>query len=163
MVRIVVEEIAAREDRPFDAAWMRATFDRFWERHHWIEQFNNTLLEPLTPAGRLLLVAQYGSNARPGNDSPQQKIADMFVENFNDPILLTEAFHDKERARGVLRETFGSTRTPLLRGAVGIVRGQLRQRLGLLRVGNECRCALGRTGGVEIGSGKVGSGNDRHR
>jgi len=36
----------------------------------------------------------------------------------------------KERARGVLRETFGSTRTPLLRGAVGIVRGQLRQRLG---------------------------------
>ena len=47
-----------------------------------------------------------------------------------DPILLTEAFHDKERARGVLRETFGSTRRPLLRGAVGIVRGQLRQRLG---------------------------------
>lgn len=74
------------------------------------------------PAGR--------SDARPGNDSPQQKIADMFVENFNDPILLTDAFHDKERARGVLRETFGSTRTPLLRAAMGIARGQLRQRLG---------------------------------
>lgn len=130
MVRIVVEEITARADRPFDTEWMRATFERFWDRHHWIEKFNNTLLEPLTPTGRLLLVAQYGSDARPGNDSPQQKIADMFIENFNDPILLTDAFHDKERARRVLRETFGSTRTPLLRGAVGIARGQLRQRLG---------------------------------
>jgi 2-polyprenyl-6-methoxyphenol hydroxylase-like FAD-dependent oxidoreductase len=130
MVRVVVEEIAAREDKPFDAAWMRATFDRFWDRHRWIEKFNNTLLEPLTPAGRLVLVSQYGSDAKPGNDSPQQQIADMFIENFNDPILLTDAFHDTGRARQVLRETFGSTARPLLRGGLGIARGQLRQRLG---------------------------------
>jgi hypothetical protein len=109
---------------------MRATFDRFWERHRWIEKFNNTLLEPLTPAGRQLLIAQYGSDAKPGNESPQQRIADLFIENFDDPQLLTDAFHDKERAQQVLRETFGSARTPLLRGALGIGRGQLRQRLG---------------------------------
>ena len=130
MVRVVVEEVVAREDRPFDAEWMRATFGRFWERHRWIEKFNNTLLEPLTPAGRLLLVSQYGSDARPGNDSPQQKIADMFIENFNDPILMTEAFHDSGRARRLIRETFGSTASPLVRGALGIARGQLRQRMG---------------------------------
>ena len=130
MVRIVVEEIRAREDRPFDADWMRATFDRFWERHRWIEKFNNTLLEPLTAPGRLLLVSQYGSDAWPGNDSPQQKIADMFIENFNDPILMTDAFHDRERARTLLRETFGSARTPPLRGAAKIARAQLRQKLG---------------------------------
>jgi 2-polyprenyl-6-methoxyphenol hydroxylase-like FAD-dependent oxidoreductase len=130
MVRVVVDEIAAREDKPFDAAWMRATFDRFWDRHRWIEKFNNTLLEPLTPAGRLLLVSQYGSDAKRDNDSPQQQIADMFIENFNDPILLTDAFHDTGRARQVLRETFGSTVRPLLRGGLGIGRGQLRQRLG---------------------------------
>jgi hypothetical protein len=129
MVRTVVDEIAAREDRPFDADWMRVTFDRFWERHRWIEKFNNTLLEPLTPAGKLLLISQYGSDAKPDNDSPQQKIADLFIENFNDPILLTDAFHEKEKARAVLRETFGSARTPLLRGGLGIARGQLRQRL----------------------------------
>jgi 2-polyprenyl-6-methoxyphenol hydroxylase-like FAD-dependent oxidoreductase len=128
MVRVVVDEIAAREDRPFDADWMRATFDRFWERHRWIDKFNNTLLEPLTPAGRLLLVSQYGSDARPDNDSPQQKIADMFIENFDDPILLTEAFHDSGRAREVIREAFGSTLPPLLKGGLGIARGQLRQR-----------------------------------
>jgi hypothetical protein len=130
MVRIVVDEIAARDDRPFDEEWMRATFDRFWERHRWIEKFNNTLLEPLTPAGRLLLISQYGSDARPGNDSPQQKVADLFIENFNDPILLTDAFHDKDKAREVLRETFGGTRKPLLTGGLGIARAQLRQRLG---------------------------------
>ena len=130
MVRVVVDEILAREDRPFDAGWMRTTFDRFWERHRWIEKFNNTLLEPLTSAGRLLLVSQYGSDARPGNESPQQKIADMFIENFNDPILLTDAFHDSGRARQVIRETFGSTLPPLASGGVGIARAQLRQRMG---------------------------------
>jgi 2-polyprenyl-6-methoxyphenol hydroxylase-like FAD-dependent oxidoreductase len=130
MVRVVVEEIAAREDRPFDAEWMRATFDRFWERHRWIEKFNNTLLEPLTPAGRQLLVAQYGSDAKPGNDSPEQRIADLFIENFDDPRLLTDAFHEKEKAQAVLRETFGSARRPVVRGALRIARGQLRQRLG---------------------------------
>jgi hypothetical protein len=130
MVRIVVEEIVARGEGPFDAEWMRATFDRFWERHHWIEKFNDTLLEPLTPAGRTLLISQYGSDAKPDNDSPQQRIADLFIENFDDPALITAAFHDKDRARQVVEEAFGSSRMPFLRGALGIARGQLRQKLG---------------------------------
>ncbi len=54
----------------------------------------------------------------------------MFIENFNDPILLTEAFHDVARARQVIRDTFGSTLPPLARGALGIARGQVRQRRG---------------------------------
>jgi 2-polyprenyl-6-methoxyphenol hydroxylase-like FAD-dependent oxidoreductase len=130
MVRTVVDAIGEREDRPFDADWMRTTFDRFWERHRWIDRFNNTLLEPLTPAGRLLLIAQYGSDARPGNDTPQQRIADLFIENFNDPIVLTEAFHDHGEARRVIRGAFGSTVPPLLRGALGVGRAQVRQRRG---------------------------------
>ena len=130
MVRIVVEEIAARGEGPFDAGWMRATFDRFWERHHWIEKFNDTLLEPLTPAGRTLLISQYGSDAKPGNTSPQQKIADLFIENFNDPALITEAFHDKAKAREIVERAFGSSRTPFIRGALRIARGQIRQKLG---------------------------------
>jgi hypothetical protein len=130
MVRVVVEEIVAREDRPFDADWMQAAFDRFWERHRGIEKFNNTLLEPLTAPGRLLLVSQYGSDAKAGNESPQQTIADMFIENFNDPMLMTEAFHDAGRARALLRKTFGSAWTPVLRGGAKIGAGQLRQKLG---------------------------------
>jgi hypothetical protein len=131
MVRVVTESIAERGDRPFDADWMRSTFDRFWERHHWIDKFNNTLLEPLTPPGRRLLIAQYGSDGKVGNDSPQQRIADLFIENFNDPIVLTEAFHDKERASAVIREAFGSHwLPPFLKGGRRIARGQLRQKLG---------------------------------
>ena len=56
--------------------------------------------------------------------------ADLFIENFNDPALITEAFHDKDRAREVVREAFGSWTGPFLRGALGIARGQLRQKLG---------------------------------
>lgn len=130
MVKTVVEQIEARPDGPFDADWMRAAFDRFWERHHWIEKFNDTLLEPLTPAGRILLVSQYGSDAKPDNDSPQQRIADLFIENFDDPALITDAFHDKDRARQVVEEAFGSSRTPFLRGMLSIGGGQIRQRLG---------------------------------
>jgi hypothetical protein len=130
MVRMFVEDIVERGEQPFDAEWMRAAQDRFWERHRYIEQFNNTLLEPLTPAGRDLLIAQYGSDAKPGNDSPQQKIADLFFENFNDPKILTEAFHDRAKARAVIKDHFGSSLTPILRGGLGIARGQFRQRMG---------------------------------
>lgn len=130
MVRTFVEAIVERGEGPFDADWMRAAHERFWERHRFIEQFNNTLLEPLTPAGRDILIAQYGSDAKPGNNSPQQRLADLFFENFNDPKLLTEAFHDRKRARAVIEEHFGSWLRPILRGAAGIARGQVRQRLG---------------------------------
>jgi 2-polyprenyl-6-methoxyphenol hydroxylase-like FAD-dependent oxidoreductase len=129
MARVVVDAIRERGKEPFGAPWMEATFDRFWERHRYIEMFTNTLLEPITAAGKTLLVAQYGSDAR--DRTPEQRIADLFVNNFNDPMLLTEAFHDADRARRVVREAFGSTFWPLLRGRLRIARGQLRQLVGL--------------------------------
>ena len=92
---------------------------------------NNTLLEPLTPAARLLLIAQYGSTGKPDDNSPQQQLADAFSENFNDPILLTEALHDSVKARQVIKDAFGSTSLPLVRGALGVVGGQVRQKVGL--------------------------------
>ena len=134
MTRNLVECVLQREDQPFDADWMRGTFDRFWERHRYIEMFNNTLLEPLTGAGKILLMAQYGSTAEVGNDRPQQKIANAFVNNFNDPIQLTETFHDSDKARQVVNEAFGSSFWPVLRGGLGIAKAQLLQTLG--RPGN---------------------------
>lgn len=130
MARNLVACVIEHGDEPFTAEWMEATFERFWERHKWIEIFNNTLLEPLTPAGQTVLIAQYGSTAKPAQDSPQQRIADRFIENFNDPIQLTPAFHDQERAKAVVEEEFGSTFLPLLKGRARIGAGQLRQKLG---------------------------------
>jgi len=111
-----------------ELAALRALCDR--AARVFTRRFNDTLLERLTPAGRTLLVSQYGSDGKPGNDSPQQRIADLFIENFNDPALITEAFHDKEKARETVRGAFGSSRLPFLKGALGIARGQLRQKLG---------------------------------
>lgn len=130
MAHVFVDAITERGEGPFDAAWMEAAMDRFWDRHRWIEKFNSTLLEPITDAGKLLLVAQYGSTGQPGRNGGRQQIADAFFENFNDPRGLTDAFHSKERARQVIREAFGSERIPVLRGYLGIARGQLRQALG---------------------------------
>jgi 2-polyprenyl-6-methoxyphenol hydroxylase-like FAD-dependent oxidoreductase len=131
MARVFVEAIAERGEEPFDAEWMAMTMDRFWDRHRWIEMFNNTLLEPLTKAGQLVLIAQYGSTARPAEHSPPQKIADRFCDNFNDPVDLTPAFHDVDRAKAVIREAYGAAPgLPLMRGRARIGLAQLRQKLG---------------------------------
>lgn len=130
MTRMFVESIVERGDKPFDADWMRAAFDRFWERHRYIEMFNNTLLEPLTEPGKTLLIAQYGSTAAPGDTSPQQKIADQFVENFNDPIRMTEALHDAQKANDIVEDAYGSSTWPIVKGKARIGLGQVRQKLG---------------------------------
>lgn len=130
MARTVVSAIADQVDGPFDADWMRATHERFWARHRHIEQFNNTLLEPITTPGKMLLLAQYGSTGRSDDDSGQQRIANAFFNNFDDPAQLTEAFHDRRAAKGVIREAFGSVAWPIARGALGVARGQLRQLVG---------------------------------
>lgn len=130
MARNLVECVVERADRPFDADWMRATFDRFWERHRYIDMLTGTLLEPLTTAGKILLISQYGSDGRPGDPTPQQKIANAFINNFSDPRDMTEAFHKVPLAKRVVREAFGAWLLPTLRGALGVLRGQLRQKLG---------------------------------
>ncbi len=130
MARSLVEAVAESGEGPFDEAWMRATRERFWARHGDIDRFNNTLLEPLTTPGKLMLMAQYGSTAQPGDDSPQQRIANRFCENFDDPAGLTPAFHDAKRAKAVIREEFGSAIPPVLRGFNRVGKGQLRQKRG---------------------------------
>ena len=66
MARHLVNAVNAHGDGPFDAAWMTRAFESFWEEdgRHTV-QFNNLLLEPMTPAGRMFFVSQYGSNADP--------------------------------------------------------------------------------------------------
>ena len=130
MARVFVDQIVERGERPFDRQWMESAMDAFWQRHRWIEIFNNTLLEPITKAGQLILIAQYGSTAKPGEMGPRQKIANRFIDNFNEPSDLTPAFQDAGKAKAVIREAFGSTFGPLMAGRLAIGRAQLRQKLG---------------------------------
>jgi len=132
MVRNLVESIIARKDLPFDAQWMTDTFERFYNRFGGITYtFNNILLEPITNAGKMILIAQYGSDGRERGSTGQQRIADAFIENFNDANVLTSAFLDIHRAQAAIREKTGTSwPMAVARGAIGVAKGQLRQKLG---------------------------------
>lgn len=132
MARNLVESIIAHKDQPFDSAWMTETFERFYARYGGITYtFNNILLEPITTAGKQLLMAQYGSDGRARGSTGQQRIADAFIENFNDANGLTPAFLDAGKAHAVIREKTGTSwPVAVARGAFGVARGQLRQKLG---------------------------------
>lgn len=130
--RHLVENINARGDRTFDEAWIARTFDAFWNDHARLAcAFNNLFLEPLTPAGQELLIAQYGSDGDAHNESGQQHIADAFFANFNDPRELTPAFTDVHLAREFITKTTGRSWVwSAIRGRAAIARDQVRQRLG---------------------------------
>ena len=132
-VRTLLECVAEHGERPFDAAWMSATFERFYARHgRETNSFNNLLLEPMSPTAKELLMAQYGSDGRADNTSSRQRLANAFAENFNDPASLTPVVRDARRTRDFIAETTrGAWFTALARGGLGVARGQLRQKLGL--------------------------------
>ena len=133
MTRNLVESIIARGGGAFDAQWMTDTFERFYASSGRITYtFNNLLLEPLTNPGKMMLMAQYGSDGSARGSTGQQRIADAFIENFNDANGLTPAFLDGGKARAVIGEKTGmGWPLAVARGALGVAKGQLRQKLGL--------------------------------
>jgi hypothetical protein len=131
LVRHLAQVVAADPEATFDAAWMVHTFDAFWADHGApTVTFNNALLEPLTPAGRQLLISQHGSTGE--GDSPKQRIANAIVENFMDPRKHTEAFVDKRVARELIANaTGGGWRSQFLGGALRIGGKQLGRVFGI--------------------------------
>lgn len=132
MARNLVESILAHEDRAFDEAWMSATFERFYARHGQASYtFNNMLLEPISPAARELLFAQYGSDGRFDNHSGTQRLANAFAENFNDPSLLTPMLQDQRLMRRFIQDvTSRSWVRAVAGGGLGIALAELRQLRG---------------------------------
>ena len=127
--RHLVESIVARGDQPFDREWIDATFESYWnEFGRPAFTFSNLLLEPITAPAKELLIAQYGSDGRADNTSSQQKVANAFVENFNDPRKLTNAFMDMVAARKVIGELAGPWAWNGLRGRAKIAKNQVVQR-----------------------------------
>lgn len=131
MARHLVKAIVSHADRAFDAEWMTSTFDAFWENDgRPAYALTNLMLEPMTPAGRLLLIAQYGSDGV--REGGQQAIADVFAAGFADPTLLLPALTDTTRAKQLIAEATGrSWLGATASGAFGIARNQVRQRMSL--------------------------------
>lgn len=130
MAKHLVECVDARGDAELDAAWMTATFDRFWaEQGAPAYALTNLMLAPMNAAARHVLVAQYGSDGV--RDDGCQKLADAFAAAFADPTPLLAALADVPTARRFIRETTGKGWLPqVLGGALGIAGNQLRQLLG---------------------------------
>jgi 2-polyprenyl-6-methoxyphenol hydroxylase-like FAD-dependent oxidoreductase len=128
--RHIVGAVAADPEATFDATWMTRTFEAFWADHGApAVTFTNVLLEPMTAAGKLLLISQYGSDGV--SDSPNQRIANAVLENFMDPRRFTRAFVDKEAARKLIAERSGhSWRWQFLAGATRVAAAQIRRLFG---------------------------------
>jgi hypothetical protein len=130
----LLECVADRGDQAFDECWMRATFDQYWNRvGRASNEFNDLLLAELTKPGIKLLTAQYGSTGREDDDSVNQRIANLFCENFDDPTTLTPAFTNMELAKKVIRDAGGGVLNSGLIQTMNIAKGQLRQAVGLPR------------------------------
>jgi hypothetical protein len=131
MVRSYLASIATRADAPFDAQWMRESFERFFadegERTY---TFSDVLTQPMAKAGQNLLIAQYGSTGR--GDSVEQRIANAIAHNFVDPRTLTHCFTDLDASNAfIAKMSGGSARWHLLKKTLAIGKQQLRQKLGL--------------------------------
>lgn len=112
----LVDAIAAA-DGAFDDAWKTATFEAFWaDQGAATVKFNNLFLEPMSSAGQMLLVAQYGTTGV--GESARQRLADQVAENFADPRLHTDAFVDKRLARATIARLTGESPRKLFAGGM---------------------------------------------
>ncbi|MEW1865546.1 styrene monooxygenase/indole monooxygenase family protein [Streptomyces sp. NPDC088194] len=89
---IYLERITAHGDRPFDRAWMQATFDRYWEAAAPVTKWTNAMLAP-PPEHVLGLIGAAGE---------LQPVADRFANGFDNPADFEEWFYDPELAQGYL-------------------------------------------------------------
>ncbi len=131
MARHLVEQIVAHGDAAFDQAWIEQVGEDFYQQHgRFSYGFTNTLLQPLTPAGQELLIAQYGSTGLLDDHSGKQAVADAFCANFNDPRYISDLFHDVAATRAFISKTTGrSWLWGAVAGRAAVIKNQIRQKI----------------------------------
>ncbi len=89
-----LDAIVAHGDQPFDAGWMEATFERYWEYVRHVTDWTNALLLPPPPhVLQILGVAQQNPT-----------VAKRFVNGFADPTDYRHWFMDAARWEKYLAE-----------------------------------------------------------
>jgi len=129
-VKHFVQAIREKEGL-LDDEWILKTAESFWNDHgEATVRFNNALLEPLTKAGILMMISQYGSTG--DSKKPNQQIANAIIENFRDPRTISDAFLNTETAKSLIsfitKKYWVKTFAPSL---LRVVKGQIRQAVGL--------------------------------
>ncbi|MBW1603063.1 FAD-binding oxidoreductase [Streptomyces sp. JJ66] len=90
--------IVERGDQPFDEAWMRATFERYWDTAQHVTRWTNAMLAP-PPEHVLNLIGAAGS---------LQPVADRIANGFNDPADFQHFFFDPAKADAYLASVSGA-------------------------------------------------------
>jgi hypothetical protein len=94
---IYLKAILDHGDRPYDAGFMRATFEAYWDYAQYPTAWTNAMLQPPPPHVVQILGAAF----------PHQRIADRFANGFNDPRDFFEWFMDPGKAAAYLAEVGG--------------------------------------------------------
>lgn len=81
---LYLQAIRARGDAPFDAAWMSALAERYWDYAQWSARFTNSMLVPPPPHVLKLL----------GTCCQNEALAQAFADAFNDPKSLADWYYD---------------------------------------------------------------------
>jgi hypothetical protein len=90
-----LNSILEHRDAPFDAAFMRATFERYWDYARYVAEWTNVLLAPPPPHVLDLLGAAAGN----------PRIARRFANGFDDPRDFHHWFMDPDKASAYLAES----------------------------------------------------------
>ncbi|MFD6337031.1 styrene monooxygenase/indole monooxygenase family protein [Streptomyces sp. NPDC060131] len=89
-----LESIVSHGDRPFDEAWMRSAFDRYWDTARHVTKWTNAMLG-VPPEHVLNLIGAAGQLPR---------VADRFANGFNDPADFENFFYEPEKTNAFLAE-----------------------------------------------------------
>ncbi|MEV7421575.1 MULTISPECIES: styrene monooxygenase/indole monooxygenase family protein [unclassified Streptomyces] len=87
--------ILDRGDRPFDEAWMRSAFDRYWHTAQHATKWTNAMLAATPPRHVLDLLGAAGR---------LQPVADRIANGFDNPGDFENYFFEPERAAAYLAE-----------------------------------------------------------
>jgi 2-polyprenyl-6-methoxyphenol hydroxylase-like FAD-dependent oxidoreductase len=93
-----LDAIVARGDRPFDEAWMRATFERFWATARHVTKWTNTMLG--APPRHLFTLL--------GAAERRQEVADRIANAFDDPADFENFLYDPAKAELYVKEALNA-------------------------------------------------------
>jgi hypothetical protein len=85
-------------DKEFDEAWMRKTFDRYWDTARHVAKWTNAVLG--VPPEHVLDLIGAGGALSP--------VADRFANGFNDPSDFEDFFYEPEKAEAYLASLTGA-------------------------------------------------------
>jgi 2-polyprenyl-6-methoxyphenol hydroxylase-like FAD-dependent oxidoreductase len=92
-----LEAILEHEDKEFDEAWMRQTFDRYWATARHVTKWTNRMLQP--PRDHVFDLLYTGARL--------PEVAHRFANAFDDPADFEDFFYEEEKAAAYLAAAAG--------------------------------------------------------